>query len=147
MILAVLVGTERGREAVGKWVTDPSRFEQEAALRIKVRSDRLEPVRNAIKPAARSHSGETMFRAAPLPPPAESEPAPSAPVAPAPAAAAPAPPPPVAPPPLLAEILIQSAGVPTGLTAAVDARDPSPVVTACGGEPGGQNEGGAERAR
>jgi fibronectin type 3 domain-containing protein len=112
MILAVLVGTERGREAVGKWVTDPPRFEQEAALRIKVLSDRLGPVLNAIKPAPRAHSGETMFRPAPLPPPVE--PPAAAPAPPAPAPTAP-------PPPVLAEILIQPAGAPTRLMAAADA--------------------------
>ena len=146
MILAVLVGTDRGRESVGKWVTDPSRFEKEAALRIKVLSDRLEPVRNAIKPAPRSHSGETMFRAAPLAVPAEPAPEAPAPPAPAPAAAAPVPAPvvpapapvsaPAAPSPVPAEIFIQRAGVPTRLMAAADSSRISLSWTAAEGATG-----------
>lgn len=115
MVLAILVGSERGREAVGRWVTDPAKYEQEAALRIKVLMGRLEPVRQAIRTP-----GAT---------PAET---------PRPVEAAPPPPPP--PPPVVsavpAEIFMEKVGAPTGLMVSVESGKLSlmwqPVAAATG---------------
>jgi fibronectin type 3 domain-containing protein len=102
MILAVLVGSERGRESVGRWITDSAKYEQEAALRIKVLSGRLEPVRQAIR-----GSGTP---AVDTPPPVSA------------AAAPPPPPPPPAPAVSVmpAELLMPKVDKPTGLMVTVE---------------------------
>lgn len=121
MILSVLVGTERGREAVGKWVTDPAKYEQEAALRIKVLMGRLEPVRQAIR-----MQGAPPTDASPTPVPAAAPP--------------PAPPPPPTPSPVVSsvpvEILLPKIGTPAGVMATVESGKISllwqPVASASG---------------
>lgn len=82
MAFAVLVGAERGREAVGRWVNDPVAFAQEANDRIQTVMRRLEPLRQALRPGTPE---------APTPPPIVQ------PAAPPPAVVEQ--PPPVAPPP------------------------------------------------
>ena len=52
MSLAVLVGSERGREAVGRWVNDPARHAQEAVGRIRGIMERLDAVRRTLHPEA-----------------------------------------------------------------------------------------------
>jgi fibronectin type 3 domain-containing protein len=123
MSFAVLVGADRGREAVGRWVNDPVGCAQEAGERIQTVMRKLEPLRQVLRPA-------------PVPPatpptaPSGRAPDDSSEVKPAPTvnpAAAPPPPPPsvveaktvVEKPPsaVPAEILVSTPAVPTGLTA------------------------------
>jgi len=64
MSFAVLVGAERGREAVGRWVSDPVGCAQEASERIQIVMRRLEPLRQALRPGSPEAKP-----AAPEPPP------------------------------------------------------------------------------
>ena len=116
MAFAVLVGAERGREAVGRWVSDPVGCAQEANDRIQNVMRRLEPLRQALHPGTPEATV-----AAPIPPPPV-QPDPTPVPAPPPVAATPAPEPPKpAPPPVSAvpaEILVSPPGVPRDLTAA-----------------------------
>lgn len=124
MAFAVMVGSERGREAVGRWVLAPDRHAQEANERIRQVMQRLDPLRQAI----RMLSGAAAAAPAPVAAAPEPEPAP-APAAPPPPAAEPPPPPPEpssrsltsvrkapsALPPELAGIMVSAPGVPTEL--------------------------------
>jgi fibronectin type 3 domain-containing protein len=51
MALAVIIGSERGREAVGRWVNEPARYAQEAGDRIQILTRRLEAVQELLRPA------------------------------------------------------------------------------------------------
>src|SRR6185369_6975395 len=111
MAFAVLVGAERGREAVGRWVNDPVGCAQEASERIQSVMRRLEPLRQALRPPSAEAKPSTE-----IVPPAPAAPPPSV------VEAKPPPPPPVEPPKtaMPAEILVAAPGVPTGLTATAE---------------------------
>ena len=99
MAFAVLVGAERGREAVGRWVNDPAGCAQEANERIQTVMRRLEPLRQALRPppVEPPTPAPTVKPAAEAPPPqdrTEVKPAPAAVEPPK-----PTPPPPIAPSP------------------------------------------------
>ena len=120
MAFAVLVGADRGREAVGRWVSDPVGCAQEANERIQIVMRRLEPLRQSLRPGPVEApppppAPAAEIKPAPAPPPpvvTESKPPPTVVEAPA-----PPPPPPPKPAEVPAEIMISPPAVPTGLTA------------------------------
>jgi fibronectin type 3 domain-containing protein len=118
MAFAVLVGAERGREAVGRWVGDPVGCAQEANDRIQTVMRNLEPLRQALRPGTPEAFAPPPV--APTPPPVVVEPPKPAPPPPV-VVEQPKPPPPVVEPPkpaaVPAEIFVPPPAVPKALTA------------------------------